>query len=285
MRGLRWLVPLALVAVLAASACGDDGDDASTGDPEGDEPSGSGWAEYPTGADDVVIEIASEGGFAGPSAMPPPPSLLVLGEGRLVQPGVTTMQYPGALVPPLQERSISEDGIAQLLALADEHGLLAERTYDAPDNVMDAPDTVVTVTAGGQTYEHRAYALGIGTGDDGGEIDPARADLQAFVEAASTFASSQDSALGTEAPFAADAYLVRAVPDDGTPTPDGIEPSTAEWPADAPVRLADAGECAEVPAEAVAGAFADADELTRFVDGGVAYAVSVVPRLPGQSCA
>jgi hypothetical protein len=57
-----------------------------------------------------------------------------------------------------------------------------------------------------------------------------------------------------------------------------------DWPASAPVRLADAGECAEVPAPAVADVLAGADELTRFVDAGVSYAVTAVPLLPGHGC-
>ena len=283
MRRRQLLAPLALLLV-AAAACGDDDGDTSTGGPGSTEPSPVGQIEYPTGADDVVIEIASEGGLAGPQAVSTPPQLVVIGDGRLVQPGPTTMQYPGALLPNLQERSISAAGIEHLLDLADEHGLLADVDYESPDGVMDAPDTVVTISAGGRTHEHRAYALGVGAGDDGEETDPARANLQAFVEAATGFASSQDPALGPERPYEAEAYLIRAVPDERVPTPDGLEPRVVDWPADASVRLADAAECAEVPAGEVGDVLESADELTRFVDAGVAYAVTAEPVLPGQGC-
>ena len=40
--------------------------------------------------------------------------------------------------------------------------------------VADAADTVVTISANGVTYEHRAYALGMGAGD-APETDKARA--------------------------------------------------------------------------------------------------------------
>jgi hypothetical protein len=272
-RRRRLLVPLALLLV-AAAACGDDGG-AGSSETAPEDP-----IVYPIGPGDAVIEIASEGGLAGPQAVSAPPQLVVIGDGRLVQPGPTTMQYPGALLPNLQERSITPEGIQQLLVLADEHGLLAEVTYPSPDNVMDAPDTVVTISARGETYVHRAYALGLG----GEETDPARANLQAFVEAATMFASSEDSELGREKPYQAAAYVIRAVPDAPVTTPDGLEPRVVDWPPDASVRLADVGGCVELPADEVGELLSQADELTRFVDAGAAYAITAAPAVPGQGC-
>jgi hypothetical protein len=283
MRRRRLLLPLALALVAAVvAACGDDGDETSTGGPAGSGPPGPGPGEHGTGTGGVVIEITEEGGLAGPAA-PTAPPLVVVGDGRVVQPGPTTMQYPGPLLPNLQERSITPEGIQRLLDLAGEHGLLADVNYDRPGGIMDAPDTVVTISAGGRNYEHRAYALGI-AGDDGRETDPDRARLQDFVEAVTAFGQSREDALGEEQPYRAEAYVVRALPGEPETSPDGIEPRVVDWPAAAPVRLADAGECAEVPAPAVADVLAGADELTRFVDAGVSYAVTAVPLLPGHGC-
>ena len=283
MRRRRLLLPLALALVAAVvAACGDDGDETSTGGPAGSEPPGSEPGEHGTGTGGVVIEIAEEGGLAGPAA-PATPSLMVLGDGRVVQPGPTTMQYPGPLLPNLQERSITAEGIQRLLDLAGEHGLLADVTYDRPGGIMDAPDTVVTISAGGRTYEHRAYALGV-AGDDGRETDPDRARLQDFVEVVTDLGQSREEGLGQEQPYRAEAYVVRAVPAEPETTPDGIEPRVVDWPASAPVRLVDAGECAEVPAPAVADVLAGADQLTLFVDAGVSYSVTAAPLLPGRGC-
>jgi hypothetical protein len=74
-----------------------------------------------------------------------------------------------------------------------------------------------------------------------------------------------------------------------TPEPTGdapidIQPTLVEWPSDAPVRLAAAAECAEVPTGRFAQTFEDANQLTRFVDDGVAHSVAITPRLPGRSC-
>ena len=51
--------------------------------------------------------------------------------------GVTTLEYPGPLLRPVVRRTLDEAGIQPLLALADEHGLLAEppeypRTITSP---------------------------------------------------------------------------------------------------------------------------------------------------------
>jgi hypothetical protein len=285
------LLALAATVMVGLSACGDDSSTVTspsepgdgTGDSGGDTGGGGGSGiEHPTGAEEAVLEIREEGGLAGPQQVVGPAALVVTGDGRLVQPGPVIEIYPGPLLPNLQQRTISEDGIQHLLALADEHGLLADATYPALDNVMDAPDTVVTINAGGQSYEHRANALGFE--GEGGETDESRARLQDFVTAATELAASTDPSLGDEEPYVADVYLIRALPDQPDRSPDGLEPSVVEWPSEAPVRLADAADCAEVSAASVADVLASANQLTRFVDAGVSYALSVQPRVAGQSC-
>jgi hypothetical protein len=285
------LLALAVTVMVGLSACGDDSSTVTspsepgdgTGDSGGDTGGGGGGGiEHPTGANEAVLEIREEGGLAGPQQVAGPAALVVTGDGRLVQPGPVIEIYPGPLLPNLQQRTISEDGLQHLLALADEHGLLADATYPALDNVMDAPDTVVTINAGGQSYEHRANALGFE--GEGGETDESRARLQDFVTAATELATSTDPSLGDEEPYVADVYLIRALPDQPDRSPDGLEASIVEWPSEAPVRLADAADCAEVPAASVADVLASANQLTRFVDAGVSYALSVQPRVAGQSC-
>jgi len=287
------LLPLVLAVTVAVglSSCGDDdstvtgrGDSTDGGGGGGGSGGdGQGGIEHPTGADEMVLEIREEGGLAGPQQVAGPATLVVTGDGRLVQAGPVIEIYPGPLLPNLQQRTISEDGIQQLLALAEDHGLLADVTYPNPDGVMDAPDTVVTISAGGETFEHRAYALGFE--GDGAETDEGRARLQDFVSAATELATSTDDpSLGDEEPYQAGTYLVRATPDQPDRTADGLEPSIVDWPAGAGVRLADASDCAEVPAAAVATVLAEANQLTRFVDAGVTYALSVQPSVAGRSC-
>lgn len=273
--------------MLVLAACGDDGaapvtqpgdsiPTPTTTDPTGDASANDGF-EHPTGADEMVVEIASEGGFMPVERVfTQLPTLLVAGDGRQYVQGPQIEIYPGPLLPNVQVSDVGEAGIQQLLELAAEHGLLTDRDYDTPEFVADAPDTVVTIRANGETYVHRAYALGIG-GLDGSVETGDRAELQAFIDAATA-----DTLEGEQA-FEPDTFLVKATQVDDLSVYE-IEPTLVDWPADVSVALADASECAEVPAGEVAALFADAHQLTFFVDGDVTYQVSVKPLLPGGSC-
>ena len=233
------------------------------------------------GSDDVVISVEYEGGFAPIETLfARTPLALISGDGKALSTGPVPAIFPGPLLPNVLERTITPEATQRLVALADELGLLADLTY-APNNmVADAPDTVVTITVDGTTYVHRAYALGI---DD--QQDPARGNLMEFVDAMTNLSATVgDAQLGPEEPYAADEYLIRATPVDPATLSVDVEPTIVEWPSGATVRLADAADCATMPASDGEELFADATQLTFFTDGGVTYQVSVVQRLPGRSC-
>jgi hypothetical protein len=275
---------------LVLAACGDDGtepaaqpDDSiptadTTNPPTGTEAPAADDFEHSTGSDEVVIEIAYEGGFMpAESVFAQLPILLVAGDGSQYVQGPQIAIYPGPLLPNVQVSDVGEDGIQSLLDLAAEHGLLTEREYESPDNIADAPDTVVTIHTNGETYVHRAYALGIGGGIEASEETGDRAELQAFVEAATADATEGERS------FEPETYLVRATPVDDLTVFD-VEPTVSDWPADVSLALADATECVEVPAADVGELFADANQLSFFVEGGLTYQLSVKPRLPGDGC-
>ena len=286
----RYLACAAIAALLLA-ACGDDS-------PSGDAPSDSlpidtvgpvdttappttvtGGFDHPTGADDIVVRIAYEGGFVPVEvAFLNLPTLLVTGDGQAIVQGPVVEIYPGPLLPNMQARPVTEAGIQDLLGLAEDHGLLADVEYTNPTNIADAPDTVVEIAANGETFVHRAYALGISD-----ETDPARAALADFVaQATGDWLYGDNPELGAEAPYTSDTFLIRAS-EVGDYTGD-IEPTVVDWPADASVRLADAGECAAVPAAEVGDLFADANQLTFFAEDGITYQLTVKPLLPGDGC-
>jgi hypothetical protein len=264
-------------------------DEAATTDGEGSAPAGR--HDHPTGADEVVLEYEVGGGFTTPEyAFREPPRLLVSGDGRAFSVGPVAAVYPGPLLPNVQVRPISEDGIQQLLDAADPVGMLDEVEYEGPTTIADAPTTTLTITADGQTWVHSAYALGF-TDDpasEGEESSPERQRLADFVAQLTDLTSLVEPAeLGPDEAFVPDDYLVMAttVDDVDARAVEGIEPRVVDWPAGAATALADVGACAVVPAEeSVSALFADADELTFFADGGTVYQVTPTPLLPGTGC-
>ncbi len=283
-RHLR-LAAVATTVALVLAACGDGAEPtAQPGDriptPDTTLPTDAPAADaivHPTGADEIVVEIGYEGGFMPvEQVFTQLPVLLVAGDGRRYVPGPQIAIYPGPLLPNVQVSDIGEGGIQSLLDLAAEHGLLTERDYESPDNVADAPDTVVSIHANGETYVHRAYALGIG-GFDGSDEAGDRAELQAFVDAVTIDLVADDPR------FTPETYLVQATPLDDLSAYD-IEPTLVDWPADVSLALADAVECAELPAADAADLFTDANQLTFFVDADVTYRLAVTPELPGGGC-
>jgi hypothetical protein len=287
-------IPLVATLGLSLAACGDD--DAPPAASDSTDPTSppttpdttphttapDAGVEHPVGADDVVLRIAYEGGFVPQEvAFLNLPTLLVTGDGRLIVQGPMIEIYPGPLLPNLQVRSITEDGIQQLLAMAAEHGLLTARDYTDPTNIADAPDTVVEISANGETYRHQAYALGLS--GDGTESDELRQALADFVaEATGEWLYGENPELGPEQPYTGDTYLIRAL--EVGDYQGEMEPTIVDWPATASVRLVDATDCATVPAAEVADLLTSANQLTFFAEAGITYQLAAKPQLPGDSC-
>lgn len=288
------LLSAALVALPAVAACGSDDSSGSTtvavpteNTPVGtdspgstDQPTGTGF-DHPTGADDIVIEIGYTGGFVAPGAdFSDTPHLLLTGDGSVFTPGMTTLEYPGALLRPVERRTIDEAGIQALLALADEHGLLAEPPeYPRNDQIADAADNYVDITVGGHTYHHQAYALGL-DGGAAGETDPARKALAEFVEAATNLGAVVPEGSLSDGELVSGDLEVKATVVDPANYED---PTITPWTSDSGVTLADAAECAIVPASdaAASALLADATQATLFTEGDATYQLFVRPQLPG----
>ena len=164
-----FLCAVAVTPVLAAlaAACGDPDQAPVATDPTtpGIVPDTSAPAgiAHPTGADEVVLRLAYEGGFVPAGfAFVNTPAALVGGDRRLFVPGATTLQFPGPLLPTVIVRNLTEDEIQAVLRVVSDAGLLSTPPgYSGGDNVADAPNTVLTINAAGGSFVHSAYALGI----------------------------------------------------------------------------------------------------------------------------
>jgi hypothetical protein len=278
----------ALVALAGLAACGGDDSSSSTtvavptdNTPVAtDTPTGTGF-EHPTGADDVVLSVGSAGGFVPANyEFSRTPTLLIAGDGAVYSPGVTTLQYPGPLVLPTERRTLDEAGIQAVLALADEHGLLAEPpAYPRNDQIADAPDTFVDITVGGATFHHQAYALGL-DGGAAGETDPGRKALAEFVEAVTDLAAVVPEGSLSEGELLTGDLEIQAT---AVQAANYEDPTITPWASDTGIPLAGATECTVVPAaDAAASALlADATQATLFTDADVTYQLSARPQLPG----
>jgi len=142
-------VSLGLVVVLAVTlaACG-GGDDSVQVDRE-----------------DPVIQTSSEGGFVPVEfALGQGPRYTVLGDGTLIFPGVTTLEFPGGLVPPYLTAQLSESQLNALLAMIDDMGLadIVDETDDSAGNfVADASTEVIRYWDESGEHRYAVYALGI----------------------------------------------------------------------------------------------------------------------------
>ena len=169
MRVGRIGVAIAAVAVLA-SACGGVGN-ADPGSDGGTGASGTTGIEHPTGANDLILGVAYEGGFvAYEYTLGTTPFWSLFGDGTLIVPGPQIEIYPGPALPNLTATPVAEDGIQAILQAARDAGLMDGDKDYGDMCIADAANTVFTTTADGSTSVVSAYALDVGepTGTCGG---------------------------------------------------------------------------------------------------------------------
>jgi hypothetical protein len=119
--------------------------------------------EHPTSGDEPIVIIETRGGFVPVEFMVSQlPPFVLLGDGRVIVQGAQTLEFPGPALPPLMERTLTEEGIQQVLrALADTDIFEGDLELRGAQNfVADASDTVFTVNAGGDEITVSVYGLG-----------------------------------------------------------------------------------------------------------------------------
>jgi len=185
--------PVLLVVLVALSGCA--GSAGSSSDPPGSSLGGSGEndaspsapetgaIDHPTGSEAVLV-VTSEGGML-PVQMQVTnmPLFVMLGDGRVIVPGVTDLMFPGPALPALQVRQLTEDGIQDVLEAVEATELFADDLdLRAAQNVVaDATDTVFALDAGGRQVRVSAFALGSLSDPAMGEPPPtvSAADIEA----------------------------------------------------------------------------------------------------------
>jgi hypothetical protein len=170
---MRRILPGFLVVLLVLTACAAAGggpDPTASPDPtgsgdgeEGGGGSGDHEIEHPTGADEPILIVDTEGGFVMPEFdITRLPTFVLLGDGRVIVQGMQTLEFPGPALPALLERRLTADGIQAVLSgLEDTNLFLNDLDLRGAMNVVaDAPDTLFVLDAGGRTVTIRVYGLG-----------------------------------------------------------------------------------------------------------------------------
>lgn len=293
MRVGRIGVAVAAVAVLA-SACGgvgngDTGSGGSTG------ATGAIGIEHPTGADQLILRVAYEGGFVPYEyTLGSTPFWSLFGDGTLIVPGPQIEIYPGPALPNLTATPVSEDGIQAILEAARDAGLMDGDASYGNQCIADAATTVFTTSADGATTVVSAYALDVGepAGTCGNEKDAeARAKLAAFQAKLTDLRSwLPNGSVGTERPYDPTEMRVYVLPYQGDAE---LPQDPIEWPLEPPLDAF--GEAAQdAPADTRCGvvtgedlatllaAAGNANALTPWTSGGTEYHLIFRPLLPDE---
>lgn len=263
--------------------------------------------EHPTGADQVVLRVASEGGL-----MPPQylvmlmPWFVLYGDGLVLTQGPVIAIYPPPALPNLRQMRLSEAGIQAVLAEAQHAGLLKEDLFLRTDMVMDAPTTTFTTTAGGKTTVVSAYALmpEPPAGTSGAVAEQYRK-LGAFQSQIQTLADwLPDGAIAEpDADYQISRIQVVSIPVGSLQVPLDENQAAMDWPlatgladlgepvANTPAQYAGMPEFADARCAVIEGddaatlvaALSQANSQTPWTSGGAQFALFPRPLLPGEA--
>ncbi len=219
-----------------------------------------------------------------------PPTATITGDGQYLVQGAVPAIYPGPLVMPLFGRQVSDAGRAQILAWADELGLLSGQTDFTGDGGLPGGITgKIELTVDG-----RLVAL---TGlPDAASPDPKPGSPEAFGELwrrISSLPQTLPGELGPEQPYTPTAYAILV---GQPPAPqDGMTTSLMDWPLDTPLATFggpvanNSARCGLVEGEDAATltpALAQANQLTMWTQDpefSVAYGLTVRPIVAGEN--
>lgn len=120
-------------------------------------------AEYPTGADDVVVRISSGGGFVPLEvSLAHLPEFTLYGDGQLVWVDYEGRSFPTAALPALRTTVLDDEQIQALLDNASRAGIADDNLDYGTPNITDVGGTSFAINVGGVQHTTSAYALGFG---------------------------------------------------------------------------------------------------------------------------
>lgn len=247
----------------------------------------------PAAATRIVARLEYVGGFVPPTyQVTRTPSVVVYADGTVITPGTTTTEYPGRLVAPLMQQTLTTDGLAAVTKAIDASGLTSEMSYPA-NGVADAPDTQLELH--GDQVE---ATVSQGMASDGMVTDPAekaaRKAFDALVAKLGDLTGLVGAAnISAAVPFEPKGVRLYLASSDAAPNGGQPSPKALEWPV--ATSIADFGAPYAAFAEMTCGVVTGADlealwpvldqarQNSYFAQGGRFYLPSVRPLLPGET--
>lgn len=286
----RLSIALVTLALVAAACGGGTADDTTTTTPDPSTTTAPPGTVPPGGNEDgVLLQITYEGGFAPLEfIVNRVPSFTLFTDGTLLSEGPQPAIFPGPALPNIQQTTVDEATMADILELIEIVGLpqITEvRNTDANNFVADASDTVVRYfdAAGEHLFSVYALGLGGGPGEDGQQQPDEVLNLGLLVELVSNAAFS-GAAQGYE-PTALQLVLL----DEDQGFVDAEFANTVAWPfGDLTIDDFESNgfvSCAVLEGAAVAGAVAalgEANSVSTYELDGAEHRILARPLLPGE---
>jgi len=154
---------LFVVLFLLAACAAPGGGSSGTSPPAGSDDGGaSGDIEHPTASEPILV-VDNTGGFIPVQFMATQlPVFVLLGDGRVIMQGAQTLEFPGPALPAIIERTLTEEGIQEVLRGVEDTGLFTTdvELNGAQSVVADAANTRFALNAGGREVTVSVYGLG-----------------------------------------------------------------------------------------------------------------------------
>ena len=229
------------------------------------------------------MQVLVDGGFVpAEAAVGAVPSVTVLADGTVISAAAVPAIYPGPAITPLESTKVDGATVERLVDRARSLGLLEGPLEFGQPSVADAPDTTVTITAGGTTHRHAANALGI-DGDDGVGARSGLTETEvANRRALSTFVAATQNLPPGERAWVPTSVAVYGL---GPYSADPEQPQNeVEWPLTAPPAVGDQS-CTVVEGDEVTvllDVLTQASARTPWLVDGTRQSLAFRPIVPGQ---
>ncbi len=175
-------------------------------------------------SEDALIQVSSEGGFVPVEFnIARGPTFTVTRDKQFVFPGVTTLEYPGALIPAVFAGELNVEQYDRIFKLIEDIGIegMENETDNSVTNVADASTEVIKYWDQDGVHQYSVYALGASD-------QPQSDATTAFVELFDYLHQLSGTVAGT--PYQPEKYRVVASPSYAEQDPNFID--IRPWPFD-----------------------------------------------------